>query len=133
MTRWHSILLVAWLAFAFVGGRQLVVLHELGHAADRIAHKDGDTAKHCKIHFACSQLAAAAGSKAPPAVPVAIAPLERIAAHALSEGAAPIPRSIPAVLRIPPPDVEDGVPWASRALDCGGFMRSLFVFVAAAP
>ena len=90
MKRWRHILVAAWLAFALVAGQQLVLLHALGHASDRIAHKDGDAAKDCKIHFACSQLASAAGAKAPPTVPLAIAPVERIATHASAEAAAPI-------------------------------------------
>jgi hypothetical protein len=72
MKRWRHILVAAWLALALVAGQQLVVLHALGHATDRIAHKDVDAA-NCKIHFACSQLANTAGGKAPPLLPVPLA------------------------------------------------------------
>jgi hypothetical protein len=89
MKSWSRILLAAWLALAVLAGQQLVVLHELGHAADRIAHKDADT-HGCKLHFACSQLAAAAGGKASPTLPVAAGTYAQPLARTLAAGAAPL-------------------------------------------
>jgi hypothetical protein len=73
MKHWRHILVAAWLALALVGGQQLVVLHALGHATDRITNKDKDSTATCKIHFACSQLANAMGGKAPALLPVPLA------------------------------------------------------------
>lgn len=87
MKRWHRILVAAWLALALVAGQQLVVLHALGHAADRIASKDTDATPTCKVHFACSQLASIAGAKTVPALPVPSA------VHALN-GARDLPGEI---------------------------------------
>jgi len=90
MKRWRHIFVAAWLALAFVAGQQLVLLHGLGHAADRITKKDGDAPAQCKVHFACSQLASAVGGKAAPLLPPAAfsdaVPVSRSAAP----GAAPI-------------------------------------------
>ncbi|HZZ91967.1 MAG TPA: hypothetical protein VFE23_05350 [Usitatibacter sp.] len=72
MNRWRHWLVAAWLALALVAGQQLVMLHALGHAAERIADKDRDAA-HCKIHFACSQLASAMSGKALPTLPLSMA------------------------------------------------------------
>lgn len=69
MKRWRHLLVAAWLAVALVAGQQLVLLHALGHAADRIANKDSDAPAGCKLHFACSQLASAMGAKPPPMLP----------------------------------------------------------------
>lgn len=85
MKRWRRVLVAAWLAFALVAGQQLVVLHALGHATDRINDKDAKTA--CKVHFACSQLASIAGAKPPPAVPLSLA------VHAL-HGARDVPADV---------------------------------------
>lgn len=87
MKRWHRVLLAAGLALALVVGQQLVVLHALGHAADRIANKDSDATATCKVHFACSQLASIAGAKPPPAVPLSLA------VHAL-HGARDVPADV---------------------------------------
>lgn len=73
MKRWRHILVAAWLALALVVGQQLVVLHALGHAADRIANKDTDATATCKVHFACSQLASIVSAKPPPVLPVSFA------------------------------------------------------------
>jgi len=90
MTRWRQLLVAAWLALALVAGQQLVLLHALGHATDRIANKDGDLPAGCKLHFACSQLASAVSAKLPPMLPpVAFsdaAPVSRI----VTGGAAPL-------------------------------------------
>src|SRR3954468_22847021 len=90
MKRWRHLLVAAWLALALVAGQHLVLLHALGHAADRIAKKDADTTSGCKLHFACSQLASAAGAKATPALPPVVfsdaVPASRMAAG----GAAPL-------------------------------------------
>jgi len=72
MKRWRQILVAAWLALALVAGQQLVVLHALGHAADRIAHKDTDATATCKVHFACSQLASVVSAKPLPVLPVSL-------------------------------------------------------------
>jgi hypothetical protein len=72
MKRWRHVLFAAWLALALVGGQQLVVLHALGHATERIANKDKD-ATTCKIHFACSQLASALDGHVPALPPVPLA------------------------------------------------------------
>lgn len=73
MKRWRHILVAAWLALALVAGQQLVVLHALGHAADRIANKDTDAMATCKVHFACSQLASIVSAKPVPLLPVSFA------------------------------------------------------------
>src|SRR4051812_14869601 len=90
MKRWRHVLVAAWLALSLLAGQQLVLLHALGHAADRIAKKDGDAPAGCKVHFACSQLASAVGAKAasmpPPAAFSGAIPVSRAAAR----GAAPI-------------------------------------------
>ena len=85
MKRWRHVLVAAWLAFALVAGQQLVVLHALGHATDRINDKDATAT--CKVHFACSQLASIAGAKTVPALPVPSA------VHALN-GARDLPGEI---------------------------------------
>ena len=89
MKRWRHILVAAWLALAFVAGQQLVVLHALGHAADRIANKDTDATATCKVHFACSQLASVVSAK-----PVAVLPVS-FAANAL-HGAREVPGTLAA-------------------------------------
>jgi hypothetical protein len=68
MKRWRHVLVAAWLAFALVAGQQLVVLHALGHATDRINDKDATAT--CKVHFACSQLASIVGAKTAPVLPI---------------------------------------------------------------
>jgi hypothetical protein len=65
MVCWRRILLAAWLAMSLTTARQLVLLHDLDHAADRIAGKGSHTGASCKLHFACSQLASAVGGKLP--------------------------------------------------------------------
>lgn len=88
MKRWRHILVAAWLALALVAGQQLVLLHALGHAADRIANKDGDAPAGCKLHFACSQLASAVGAKPPPMLPaVAFSDAAPVARGATSSAA----------------------------------------------
>lgn len=73
MKRWRHILVAAWLALALVVGQQLVVLHALGHAADRIANKDTDATATCKVHFACSQLGSIVSAKPVPVLPASFA------------------------------------------------------------
>jgi len=88
MKRWRHILVAAWLALALVAGQQLVVLHALGHAADRIANKDTDATATCKVHFACSQLASIVSAKAIPVLPVSLAAHARPVARDLSASVA---------------------------------------------
>src|SRR5436305_12897861 len=90
MKSWRRILFASLLALAVLVGQQLVVLHELGHAADRIAHKDSDAAPSCKLHFACSQLASAVGAKPVPAMPLSRGVYTVPAARELPAGAAPL-------------------------------------------
>ena len=67
----HRIVLAACLALALLVGQQAAALHDLGHAADRIAHKGslpfGGTCDEC---FACAQLAGAVGPSLPAVPPV---------------------------------------------------------------
>lgn len=53
---------VLWLAFALVAGQQLVLLHELGHAAESLAQKQDSKPNpaKCDQHYATSQLTGAA-------------------------------------------------------------------------
>ena len=89
MKRWRHILVAAWLALALVAGQQLVLLHALGHAADRIANKDSDAPAGCKLHFACSQLASAVGAKPAPMLPPVAFSDAAPTARGVSGGAAP--------------------------------------------
>ena len=73
MGRARRFLAAAWLAFALVLGQQLVALHALGHATDRIVNKDKDSTAACKVHFACSQLANAMGTSASALPPLPLA------------------------------------------------------------
>jgi len=90
MKRWPHLFVAAWLALALVAGQQLVLLHALGHAADRIANKDGDAPAGCKVHFACSQLASAVGAEAPPTLPPVVFSDAMPSSLAATPGAAPI-------------------------------------------
>ncbi|APV50047.1 hypothetical protein BWI17_10335 [Betaproteobacteria bacterium GR16-43] len=57
-----------WLALAVVVGQQAVLLHDLGHAVERMADGTGKqlpAEKKCDTHFTCSQLGSAVGSSAP--------------------------------------------------------------------
>jgi hypothetical protein len=90
MNRWRHILVAAWLALALVGGQQLVVLHALGHATERIANKDKDSTPTCKIHFACSQLANAMGGKPPALLPVPLAQHAAVAPASVVADVAPV-------------------------------------------
>jgi hypothetical protein len=57
-----------WLALAVVVGQQAVLLHDLGHAVERLADGTGKqlpAEKKCDTHFSCSQLGSAVGSTAP--------------------------------------------------------------------
>jgi hypothetical protein len=90
MIRWRRFLVAAWLALAVVAGQQLVLLHALGHAAERIANKDADTSATCKLHFACSQLGSAVGAKPVPALAAAIGSFALAITRDLSVHAAPI-------------------------------------------
>jgi HD superfamily phosphodiesterase len=57
-----------WLAVALVAGQHLALLHDFGHAADQLGHKqDSKPSPKCDKHFASTQLvgAAAAGLTAP--------------------------------------------------------------------
>jgi hypothetical protein len=90
MKRWRHLVVAAWLALALVAGQQLVLLHALGHAADRMANKDSDAPAGCKLHFACSQLASAVGAKAVPSLPPVVFSEAIPASRTASRGAAPI-------------------------------------------
>lgn len=50
-----------WLAFALVAGQQLVLLHELGHAAEKLAQKQDSkpAPAKCDQHYATAQLTGA--------------------------------------------------------------------------
>jgi hypothetical protein len=49
---------VLWLALALVAGQQLVLLHDLGHAAESLAQKQDSkpAPSKCDQHYATSQL-----------------------------------------------------------------------------
>jgi hypothetical protein len=50
-----------WLALALVAGQQLALLHDLGHAAEKVAQKqDSKPASKCDQHFASAQFVGAA-------------------------------------------------------------------------
>ena len=53
---------VLWLALALVAGQQLVLLHDLGHAAESLAQKQDSKPNpaKCDQHYATSQLTGAA-------------------------------------------------------------------------
>jgi hypothetical protein len=90
MNRWRRIVLAAGLAMVLVAGQQVVLLHELDHAADRTARKDTDTRTPCKLHFACSQLASALGGTVPAALPEVRADFAPPLHYALAAGAPPV-------------------------------------------
>ena len=52
--------LVLWLALALVAGQQLVLWHDLGHAAEAATQDDGTVPAKCEQHSACVQLAGGA-------------------------------------------------------------------------
>ena len=57
-----------WLALAVVVGQQAVLLHDLGHAVERLGDASGKqfpAEKKCDTHFTCSQLGSAVGGSAP--------------------------------------------------------------------
>ena len=80
---------VLWLALALVLGQQAAVVHDLGHASEKLAHKQDSKPANpkCDQHFACAQVGAGG---APPAAYVLhldnghAAPHERIARHRAS-------------------------------------------------
>lgn len=65
-----------WLAFALAAGPLAVVVHDLGHLADRVAQEQDSHPgpATCDAHFACSQLASAMGAWLPAAPIVVRAP-----------------------------------------------------------
>lgn len=78
-------------ALAVVFGQHAAALHDLGHAANQIAHKGsvpaGSTCDQC---FACAQLSGAVGTSLP-AVP-AVRLTEPLPAERASEGIGAAPR-----------------------------------------
>jgi hypothetical protein len=57
---WGSAL---WLVLALVVGQHVAVLHDLGHAVEKVGQKDpaNPPKPGCGEHFACSQLASGIG------------------------------------------------------------------------
>jgi hypothetical protein len=53
-----------WLALALVAGQQLMLLHDLGHATEKLAQKQDSkpAPSKCDQHYATSQLVGAAPS-----------------------------------------------------------------------
>jgi len=74
-----------WLALALVAGQHAALLHDLGHATERLATsgKSNVPPAKCDLHFACSQIAGGLGATAFVAVFVPAAP-PRARAHAVT-------------------------------------------------
>lgn len=55
-----------WLALALVAGQQAALLHDLGHASEKLSQKDSKPApSKCDQCFACAQVAAGAAPALP--------------------------------------------------------------------
>jgi hypothetical protein len=57
-----------WLALALLVGQQAAALHDLGHATERLAHKQDSkpNSSTCDQCFACAELSGAVGTTLPP-------------------------------------------------------------------
>ena len=84
-----------WLALTLVVGQQAALLHDLGHASEKLTQKDSKPApSKCDECFACAQLAGGAAATLPTVPPVscdvpvfaftprAVAATTRLAYHA---------------------------------------------------
>jgi hypothetical protein len=83
---------VLWLAFALLAGQQAAALHDLGHATQKLSHKQDSKPRTstCDQCFACAELSGAVGATLPsmPPVDCAHAPF----APSLARGVAAAPR-----------------------------------------
>jgi hypothetical protein len=80
------------LAFALLVGQQAAALHDLGHATERLSHKQDSKPgpSTCDQCFACAELSGAVGAT-PPSIPPVDA-VHALFAPALEQGVAAAPR-----------------------------------------
>ncbi|MGZ5035196.1 MAG: hypothetical protein ACXWG1_18575 [Usitatibacter sp.] len=92
MTPIRRIASVLWLALALLVGQQAAALHDLGHATEKLSHKQDSkpASTTCDQCFACAELSGAIGATLPSLPCVEGAPVQ--AAVSLDAGVDTAPR-----------------------------------------
>jgi hypothetical protein len=92
MTPIRRIAIALWLALALLVGQQAAALHDLGHATEKLSHKQDSkpASTTCDLCFACAELSGAIGTTLPSLPCADGAPVQ--VAVSLDAGVATAPR-----------------------------------------